>query len=169
MMTGPDVPRGTFALTIWQPWATLIMVGAKPNEFRGYMAPRAFWNERIVIHAGKRMMREPELVDLINRLEDPKQAWTTALEPSLALPVLLEALTEPKKLPLGAGVGSAVLGQPVVAAQVVPGHVDSDRIDHSKWAWPLTSIQPFEAPVPCGGAQGFWRWPDAADMAARAA
>jgi hypothetical protein len=23
------------ALTIWQPWATLIMIGAKPHEFRG--------------------------------------------------------------------------------------------------------------------------------------
>src|SRR4051812_29168039 len=28
------VPAGTKALTIWQPWATLIVLGAKPHEFR---------------------------------------------------------------------------------------------------------------------------------------
>src|SRR5690348_14114849 len=29
-----QLPAGTKALTIWQPWASLIMMGAKPYEFR---------------------------------------------------------------------------------------------------------------------------------------
>lgn len=27
------------ALTIWQPWASLIMIGAKPYEFRSWQPP----------------------------------------------------------------------------------------------------------------------------------
>ena len=49
------------ALTIWQPWATLIMIGAKPHEFRGYPAPRFVRNQRIVIHAGARPVKPAEV------------------------------------------------------------------------------------------------------------
>jgi hypothetical protein len=163
------VPNGTFALTIWQPWASLIMASAKPFEFRGHPAPFRFQHERIVIHAGKRAMREAELIDLINRAEDVDQRWTTGLNVTIALPILIEALSSPAMFPLGAGLGTAILGQPRRAAEVVPDVADSDRVDHSKWAWPLTAIEAFEAPIECSGAQGFWRWPDAADMARRAA
>jgi hypothetical protein len=52
------------ALTIWQPWASLIMIGAKPYEFRGrsYLAyinhPQP--GERIAIHVGARPVRRAE-------------------------------------------------------------------------------------------------------------
>jgi hypothetical protein len=46
------------ARTIWQPWASLIMIGAKPYEFRGrsYLAyiDHPLPGERIGIHAGAR-------------------------------------------------------------------------------------------------------------------
>lgn len=44
----------TYALTVWQPWATLIAIGAKPFEFRGWAAPKAYQGQRIAIHAGSR-------------------------------------------------------------------------------------------------------------------
>ena len=53
------------ALTIWQPWASLIMIGAKPYEFRGrsYLAyinhPQP--GERMAIHAGARPVRPTEV------------------------------------------------------------------------------------------------------------
>lgn len=36
------------ALTIWQPWASLIISGAKPYEFRGWRIPESLIGQRIV-------------------------------------------------------------------------------------------------------------------------
>lgn len=161
--------RWMYALTIWQPWASLIVAGAKPFEFRGHPAPRFVVGERIVIHAGKRAVHPFELGLLVDRLMDPDERWSTGLEHEIALPILEAAICKPDDVVLGAGLATARLGTPVAAGSTVPAHVDSDRIDDSKWAWPLTAIEPFDEPVPCTGAQGFWRWHDAASKARRAA
>lgn len=44
------------ALTVWQPWASLIAVGAKPYEFRSWPAPAWIVGQRIAIHAGVRKL-----------------------------------------------------------------------------------------------------------------
>lgn len=157
-----SVPQGAFALTIYQPWVSLIIAGAKPYEFRSYAAPFRFHHHRIVIHAAKRLMREAEIVDLVNRLEDPDRRWSTGLVADVALPLLIDALTNPRRFPLGAGLGTAILGQPRLTKEIMPGTADSGRLEHSEWAWPLTAIERFESPIMCGGAQGFWRWPQSA-------
>jgi hypothetical protein len=36
------------ALTIWQPWASLIMAGCKPYEFRRWAAPQRLVGQRLV-------------------------------------------------------------------------------------------------------------------------
>lgn len=56
------------ALTIWQPWASLIMAGFKPYEFRGWPAPRYVVGQRVVIHAGIRSIKKTEVRDLIETL-----------------------------------------------------------------------------------------------------
>jgi hypothetical protein len=156
------------AITIWQPWASLIMVGAKPYEFRpkSYLrypgAPTV--GERIVIHAGARPVKPAEVEDLLKRLDDADKS--TGLDPALARPVLERCRRAAKyqALLLGCGLGTAVLGRPLNAGRIFRGHVaDSDRaaIDENayNWAWPLSDIKPFDAPVPMRGAQGFWSWP----------
>ena len=62
------------ALTIWQLWASLVIAGVKPYEFRhwNYLEkPRykALLGRRIVIHAGARKVQRREIQDLIYRLE----------------------------------------------------------------------------------------------------
>src|SRR6185369_13939683 len=56
------------ALTVYQPWASLVMIGAKPYEFRRWdyrtRAP-ALEGQRIVIHAGARAIKPDEIRDLI--------------------------------------------------------------------------------------------------------
>jgi hypothetical protein len=53
---GPVRRGNDESLTIWQPWASLIMIGAKPYEFRGrsYLRypNRREPGERVAIHAG---------------------------------------------------------------------------------------------------------------------
>ena len=49
------------ALTLWQPWASLVIAGAKPYEFRSWSPPRWLIGQRIVIHAAaRRLAYEPE-------------------------------------------------------------------------------------------------------------
>lgn len=154
------------ALTIYQPWASLIMCRAKPHEFRGWDYSKRFPSmvgERIVIHASVRPIRLVEILDLRNRLRD----GTTGLIPDLALPLLERILDAPKGrgvLELGAGLGTAILGKPVSVTEMAKGTVlqDSDRIDHSLFGWPMMDVQPFPEPVIVNGAQGFWNWRAAA-------
>lgn len=157
---------GTKALTIWQPWASLIMMGAKPYEFRR-------WNfadkphlakligQRIVIHAGARRPRTEELCDIIERID----ADESALDPKIARPAvhdLLAAVTQKSAslpAPLAAAIGTVTLGEPQRAADLFVDKVaDSDRLDQHMYAWPMIDPQPFAAPVPASGAQGFWNW-----------
>lgn len=143
------------ALTIWQPWASLIMIGAKPYEFRRWPAPRGVVGQRIVIHAGARRPKPAELADLVARLRHDEHA--TGLIPAIALPALQGTLS--LSWMLAVGLGTAVLGKPRRCTDLFRGTVaDSDRIDECMWAWPLTGIEPFDAPVPRRGAQGFWEW-----------
>ncbi|WP_454919263.1 ASCH domain-containing protein [Xanthobacter sediminis] len=148
------------ALTTWQPWASLIIAGVKPYEFRSWPAPRGIVGQRIAIHAGARPVRKAEIADLITRLRGD-EPWTTALKPE-ALELLERAHTAPGALPLSCIVGTAILGEPVRSNRIlgefgaVPN--DSDRDEHCNWAWPLTGIEPLTPPVPARGAQGFWDW-----------
>lgn len=151
------------ALTIWQPWASLIMIGAKPYEFRRWdyrERERALVGQRIVIHAGARPVRLEEVEDIIARLEDR----ISSLHADIAMP-LLERLRAAYKcrgvVELASGLGTAIIGTPLSVAALFNSPADSDRIDHHMWAWPFTDIRPFAGPVPMRGAQGFWNWPEA--------
>ncbi len=145
------------ALTIWQPWATLIMIGAKPFEFRRWPAPKAFRRQRIVIHAGQRPVRQAEVRALMLNIRRGGYAETGLTEePAMKL---LDRVRQGFVLPTACGLGTAVLGEPKQAAEIFGDMVgDSDRVDHQIWAWPLGEIEAFDEPVPARGAQGFWSW-----------
>lgn len=157
------------ALTIWQPWASLIMVGAKPYEFRpksyfAYINPPAI-GETTVIHAGARPIKPTEVEDLLKRLDDDDNS--TGLVAAIARQVLerCRAAAKYQALPLGCGLGTAMIGKPRNAGTIFRGDIaDSDRAADDRkaysWAWPFTDIHPFDAPIPMRGAQGFWNWPE---------
>lgn len=157
------------AITIWQPWATLIVQGAKPYEFRGWRPPRSLIGQRIAIHAGARPIRRDEVTVLLLQLRDPKRYGQPCLHTPLAVPVLDIAHNNPKAaaLPLSHIVATAILGEPKRGDEcgaefgidgVSGAGNDSDRDDHFNWGWPLTDIEPLRPPVPARGAQGFWEW-----------
>jgi hypothetical protein len=148
------------ALTVYEPWASLIILGAKPWEWRGHELPRYMVDVRAVIHASRRPVKRPELVELLDDLKtDP---LGTSLIPEIAIPFLERALRHGYPFRLGYGLGAAVFRAPIAAATWAAEHnrvgLDSDRIDHSKWAWPLTDLEPFAHPIACRGLQGFWTW-----------
>jgi hypothetical protein len=145
------------ALTIWQPWATLIMAGAKTVEWRGWCCPKWIVGQRIAVHAGARPARADEIADIIARIDDEE----TSLIGEIARPLL--ASVHRKGWPLSSILGTAIIGKPVPALDWVRANCkkefDSDRIDQHKFAWPLSKIERFEPPIPQRGAQGFWTCP----------
>jgi hypothetical protein len=149
------------ACTIYQPWASLIVAGCKPYEFRGRPSPKRYDGQRIALHAGARQIVPCEIVDLLRRLRS-SDAWSTGLKPGPAIDLLERVLREPGILPLGSIVGTAVLGKPRPAYEIAAefgGRVnDSDRDQHAMWAWPMLDVEPVMPVVPARGAQGFWWW-----------
>lgn len=153
------LPAGTKALTIWQPWASLVAIGAKPYEFRRWdFADRPHLakliGQRIVIHAGARPVRVAELEDLIDRIDEGE----SALDAALARP-FIKRLLEDADVPLAAALATAVLGVPRKVTELFRDQVaDSDRLDTHMYGWPLSAVEPFAEPIPAAGAQGFWNW-----------
>lgn len=157
------------ALTIWQPWASLIVAGAKPYEFRGWRFPSSMIGQRVGIHAAARPMKPGEIGAIVADLQSGGlHAACTCLHAEIALPILRDAVRN--GLPISAMLGSAVLGEPRNGIRIaeefgVPRANDSDRDDHANWGWPMLDIERFAEPIPARGAQGFWNWTTAESAA----
>lgn len=168
------------ALTIWQPWASLI-VGAppsydaeptptqKPIENRDWIPPCELIGQRVAIHAGKR--HDEEAYEDIFRLGSfgPVRA----------------PYRRPCDFPLGAVVGVATLDRvigPLPPCLIYERRFDPDRVSPAKLAswridadgrrwfvgrfgWVFRDARYLVPTVPCKGAQGVWTLPD--DVAAR--
>lgn len=168
------------ALTVYQPWASLISIGAKPYEFRGYALPRFMAGERVAIHAGARPVKLNEVDDLISRIEANDKS--VCLITKIAAPFLIQVRAgllaikrhadffrgedepEPFRLPLGAVVCTATLWPSIPgdeAARRLGYAVNSDNPNRPgvfNYAWPVEDIQPLLPARPARGAQGFWEW-----------
>jgi len=156
------------ALTVWQPWTSLITIGAKPYEFRGWRPPASLIGQRIAIHAGARLMKRSEVLALRINLARPGSYPTPCLKPDLAIPLLDRILEQPKSavptfLPLSHVLCTAIVGEPKSGEECAcefgdDAGNDSDREGTFNWGWPLTDIEMLEPPVPASGLQGLWNW-----------
>lgn len=138
------------AITVHQPWATLLALGIKRFETRD-------WDTRhrgpLVIHAGKRIT------------EDGEMAFSWLQRRGIDIGV--ERLGD---LPLGAVVGLAELtycyateflldsGRHVLAAQAKDPSLEVTLGDFSRgrFAWLLASPRPLRTPIPYRGQQQLW-------------
>lgn len=165
-------PTEYWALTIFQPWATMIMEGWKPLEFRGWPPPAWLIQHPLAIHAAKRPVKSGEIRGLLYKLErgGEEALRTGLLEHDKVREFLWKLIAAPKLLPLGAVLGTAMVGQPL-RDDALATHLgvktlaesgspinDSDRDEHSNWAWPLSEIDRFRPMIPATGHQGLWVW-----------
>jgi hypothetical protein len=169
-LKAPDIPPGTKALTVYQPWATLIILEAKPHEFRDWMFTdkphlAKLVGKRIVIHASARRPPISELDDVLRRIDDGESALNDAIAKPIVwqMRAALKARGRDADLymaPLSVALGTAIIGDPRSVLDIFKGTpiADSDRLDHSLYGWPLTDVKRFDTPIPSAGAQGFWNW-----------
>ena len=129
------------ALTLWQPWASLIAVDGKEYETRSWWPPRSVLPSVTAIHAAKRedpeFRHDPEVVSLLGN--DP--------------------------LPKGAVVAVALLEGAHRTEQVLPRITRQEEHlgDYSpkRVAWRLTRVWRVPEPIPMRGNQRLWTIPDA--------
>lgn len=166
------------ALTLWQPWASLVIAGAKPYEFRSWRPPASMIGQRIVIHAAARKIDGDEAYALWRLLihrnhAEPYRiaAAETCLHAPQAIPILERAIGYGGRLllPMSAGLGTAVIGEPRLGTEIaeefgVPRANDRDRDNHANWGWPMLEIERWPEPIPMRGKQGLWNWPEPADF-----
>jgi hypothetical protein len=150
------------AITIWQPWASLIAIGAKTLEFRSWAPPNYLWGSRIAIHAGARPVKIDEVKALLMKLNSSNAA-ETGIKPFIAIPFLEKCLMAVGSLPRSCVVCTATLGRPIRDAELshrlgVNLVNDSDRDEHTNYGWPLSEIRQKLPPEPATGRQGFWTW-----------
>lgn len=134
------------ALSLWQPWASLIAVGAKRVETRAWPAPDWLIGQRIAIHAAK---RDTEL-------------WTCVRDP------FKQYLPEPDSLPLGYVIATARLSRCTVMTEasiavLAQEHPDEHAFglyEPGRYAWVLADVEPLAVPVAVRGRQKVFDVPD---------
>lgn len=142
------------AITIWQPWASLIAAGLKPYEFRTWPPPAALIGKRIAIHAAARPVNKDEVRILLLELRGAPGPVHSGLRDGAA-DMLDRVLSVPRSLPLAAVLCTARLGIPTHDV-TLPGGIQITNA--AKWAWPLDEIEVFYPPIPAIGSPLFWQW-----------
>jgi hypothetical protein len=133
-------------VSLWQPWASLVAVGAKRVETRHWPAPASVIGQRIAIHAAKTR----DHLDLV--LDEPFSRY----------------LPNKDLLPLGAVVCTAVLAK---TAAMYSCAIDELREKHpdehafglyepGRFAWVLRDVQSLPLALECRGHQGLFNVPD---------
>jgi hypothetical protein len=129
------------AVTLWQPYACLIEIGAKPYETRSFQPPRRLMGKRIAIHAAARKIRHSDFDD------ETADAIGDAFGHCLWF----------DSLPLGVVVCTAILAEAVPAPRVQYDHFGDYRA--GRWAWRLDDVRPVKPHVPAKGQQMIgWPW-----------
>lgn len=137
------------AISLWQPWATLIAIGAKQFETRGgSFKPHHLIGRRLAIAATK---------------TQPLEAWDPDgdIEPAIER-ALERAEIDRFALPQGAIVATVTLID-IFRTEIVAGLISSAEYAFGNYApgraaWRLGEIERIEPPIAVRGAQGIWQW-----------
>ncbi len=122
------------AISLWQPWASLMAIGAKKIEARTWSTN---YRGPLAIHASKTLV----LPKFRKALDDLK--------------------IEPDRLPRGFVLGVCQLILVCkISNSIVHNWLESIFGDYTpgRYAWLTGDMVRFEIPVPCRGKQGLWNW-----------
>lgn len=141
-------------LTLSQPWASLVAIGAKRTETRSWATP---YRGPLAIHAAKGFPRWVQ--DLCH--DEP---FCTVLADAN----LISAQTAALLLPLGAIIATCRLTAclPTTEARTrlsrgyPPYEEDFGDFSPGRWAWLLEDVEALPTPIPAKGALGLWTFPD---------
>jgi hypothetical protein len=175
------------AISLWQPWASLIACEAKPFETRDWAPPRELIGQPIAIHAAKKVDRDA--VDLAEALiygqhKDGGHGLADRLHATFSrAPDEVMGIFGACVLPVGSVVAIARLdaafqlgeqaeGTAAPSAKVVRRMIsrpmpecftvsydDFGNYAAGRWAWLLRDVKPLNPPIAMKGHQRFFDLP----------
>lgn len=152
-------------LSLWQPWASLCVLGLKRIESRSWRAPYPHEGTTIAIHAAKSNQGWRDLIHH-STPTDVRLHFMDALCQHFR-GVSLEALAS--ELPTGAILGTVRLKECIQVGTATPRMEPRERAFGNyapgRWMWYLENPLAFREPIPYRGAQGLFEVPD--DLVAR--
>lgn len=142
------------AISIWQPWAWLIINGHKTIETRSWIPPANLIGERIAIHAALRLSHEA-VRRYVRAFSDRR---------GLCMPGTLELLT-------GSLVGTVELVEVREYSDANSFFMDGlahlctdpELFEPTRYGWVLANPVIEDSPVPLRGRQGFFNVPELPD------
>ena len=149
------------AITLHQPWASLIACGLKTIETRDWPPPREIVGDRIAIHAGK---RDPDSWEWNDDIRLACEHWDFDIP--LGVVVATARLAEVRKVTQNPRLRGWEPDYDYVLATnrlSTPDHREV-RVDpfgdfsEGRWLWFLEDIRPLDPPVPARGRQRLWEW-----------
>jgi hypothetical protein len=135
------------ALSVQQPWASLIVLGIKRCENRTWATDH---RGPLAIHASGRCVLR-SWAEILDGGDDVPPDEEVALEGGIVLPALAS-------LPLGAVVGTVDLVDCLPLARL-PRRLRSSPFVSGPWCWLLEDARPLASPVACKGRLRLWECP----------
>lgn len=141
------------AITIWQPWASLLVSGRKKYETRSWATS---YRGPIAIHAAMRSVRK-SIDALAADTDGPGWATLERFDVLFMRPGALDQLAT------GAVIGRALLARcnlitEEFVASLTPQELDLGDFTIGRYAWEFEQMEEFTDPRPVRGAQGLWNW-----------
>lgn len=151
------------AISLWQPYASLIAWGEKQYETRSWELPKSIKLPcQIAIHAAKNdtTMRDIYRITQIG-IDSSSFNWANALVELF----LKNGVKKWGDLPRGAIVATATLEDCIrMTPYIIVVQNEQERLvgdwSMGRYAWKLTNVKPLPEPIPAKGAQGLWNWKD---------
>jgi hypothetical protein len=146
------------AITIHQPWATLIALGAKKMETRSWLTKH---RDPLAIHAGKKIDREAcEREPIKSTLSAHGYTADNLPTGAVVATCRIEECWEVSRCLRGDVVlekdgGNTMREDPIGKKEESFGWYDDGR-----YAWEMTDINKLSEPIPAKGQQGLWNWGD---------
>ena len=142
------------AITLYQPWASLIAHGVKTVETRSWPPPRAALGCLLAIHAGKRIAPpvalNPDTETAIANLYGERWRQEAPTGAVLAVTRLVSAVQV-----MGVDGEIAVCGSGSVVQRIA---IDPyGDFAPGRWLWMLEDVEPIEPQTATGG-QRLWKW-----------
>ncbi len=139
------------AISLWQPWASLMAFREKKNETRSWPTK---YRGPLAIHATASMNKESRIIC------NTDSKFISALAEN--------GIGSWKELPFGAVLGHCNLIDCIPVHEYLDTHSIKYKEYHfgdyrmGRFVWVTRDFVKYEEPIPAKGAQGFWNWDEKA-------
>lgn len=130
------------AISLWQPWASLLLAGRKVHETRHWRAPTRIIGQRIVIHAAQKKLAAHDIDTELHELCMDEFGCSYM-----------------HSLPFGAAIGTMLLQSCKLMSETQPHNADDEVAGNwapDRFAWLLGDPTPFTPSIPMIARHSLW-------------